>query len=90
MKPLDLLGVPIQNSTSANGIVLDLFAGSLSAGIACEQLNRICFAMELDPKYASASLRRYAEFIGSGADIFCERGGETIPYADLVKEVRTA
>ncbi|MDR0530762.1 MAG: site-specific DNA-methyltransferase [Oscillospiraceae bacterium] len=88
MKPLDLLAKPIENSSTANGIVLDLFAGSFSTGIACEQLNRICFAMELDPKYASASLRRFAEYVGSGADVFCERGGEKFQYSELVKEVR--
>jgi DNA modification methylase len=100
-KPLDLLAHPIQNSSQGpgsprspqtswggSGIVLDTFGGSGSTLIACEQTDRICHIMELDEKYASVILRRYAELKGSGAEIFCERGGETIPYADLVKEVR--
>ena len=72
-KPLDLLAYPIQNSSQANGIVLDTFGGSGSTLIACEQTDRICFMMELDEKYASVILRRYAECRGSGADMFSRR-----------------
>jgi DNA modification methylase len=86
-KPLDLLAYPIRNSTQANAIVLDTFGGSGSTLIACEQTDRACMMMELDEKYASVILRRYAEFKGSGADITCERGGKTYAYADLAREV---
>ena len=87
-KPLDLLAYPIRNSSQANGIVLDTFGGSGSTLIACEQTDRICYMLELDEKYASVILRRYAELKGDGgADIACERGGQTLAYADLVKEV---
>ena len=87
-KPLDLLAYPIRNSSQANGIVLDTFGGSGSTLIACEQADRICHILELDEKYASVILRRYAEFKGNdGVDISCERGGKTFSYADLVKEV---
>ena len=87
-KPLDLLAYPIKNSSQANGIVIDTFGGSGSTLIACEQADRICNMLELDEKYASVILRRYAEFKqNGGADITCERGGQTIAYADLVKEV---
>lgn len=87
-KPLDLLAYPIRNSSQANGIVLDTFGGSGSTLIACEQADRICYMMELDEKYASVILRRYAEFKGNGgADITCERDGRTYAFADLVKEV---
>lgn len=43
--------------------------------------------MELDEKYASVILRRYAEHTGDAAGITCQRGGETYSYLDLVKEV---
>jgi len=89
-KPLDLLAYPIQNSSQANGIVLDTFGGSGSTLIACEQTDRICFMMELDEKYASVILRRYAEYRGSGADISCLRDGQTLSYDELVKEVQRA
>ena len=87
-KPLDLLAYPIKNSSQANAIVLDTFGGSGSSLIACEQLDRTCFMLELDEKYASVILRRYAEYKQNGGeDITCERGGEILRYADLVKEV---
>ena len=87
-KPLELLAYPIKNSSQANGIVLDPFGGSGSTLIACEQADRICNMLELDEKYASVILRRYAEFKQNGGeDITCERGGKTLRYADLVKEV---
>ena len=90
-KPLDLLAYPIRNSSQPNGIVLDTFGGSGSTLIACEQSDRICHMLELDEKYASVILRRYAEFKqNNGADILCERGGKTIRYADLVKQVAQA
>ena len=87
-KPLDLLAYPIKNSSQANAIVLDTFGGSGSTLIACEQLDRTCFMLELDEKYASVILRRYAEYKQNGGeDITCERGGKILRYADLVKEV---
>lgn len=89
-KPLDLIGYPIGNSTQANGIVLDTFGGSGSTLLACEQMNRICFTMELDEKYASVILRRYVEDTGRPQDVSVLRKGKQIPYADLVKEVEPA
>ena len=86
-KPLDLLGYPICNSSQENAIVLDTFGGSGSTMMACEQTNRICCMMELDEKYASVILRRAVEIGIAPEDIFVERGGEKIPYSELVKEV---
>lgn len=88
-KPLDLLGYPIQNSSQANGIVIDTFGGSGSTMMACEQTNRICYMMELDEKYASVILRRYVEDGGSPDDVYCIRDGKRINYADVVIEVDT-
>jgi len=90
-KPLDLLAYPIRNSSQPNGIVLDTFGGSGSTLIACEQMDRVCHMLELDEKYASVILRRYAEFMQNGGeDITCERGGQTLRYADLMREVAHA
>lgn len=86
-KPLDLLGYPIGNSTQENAIVLDTFGGSGSTMMACEQMGRVCFMMELDEKYASVILRRAVENGVAPEDIFVERSGRQIPYSDLVKEV---
>lgn len=86
-KPLDLLAYPICNSSQENAIVLDTFGGSGSTLMSCEQTNRICHTMELDPKYASVILRRYVEYKQGSDDVYVTRGGEKIPYSDLVKEV---
>ena len=68
--------------------MLDTFGGSGSALIACEQMDRVCHMLELDEKYASVILRRAAGHMQNGGDdITCERGGLTLRYADLVREV---
>jgi len=90
-KPLDLLAYPIRNSSQPNGIVLDTFGGSGSTLVACDQMDRVCHMLELDEKYASVILRRYAEHKQNGGeDITCERGGQSLRYADLVREVSHA
>jgi DNA modification methylase len=88
-KPLDLLSYPIKNSSQENAIVLDTFGGSGSTMMACEQMNRICYMSELDPKYASVILRRYVEDTDDANNVYVERAGKKIPYSDLVKEVET-
>lgn len=88
-KPLDLLSYPIGNSTQENAVVIDTFGGSGSTLIACEKMNRICYTMELDEKYASVILRRYVEDTGDMDNVYVIRNGKKIPYADLVKEVET-
>lgn len=86
-KPLDLLSYPIGNSTQGNGVVIDTFGGSGSTMMACEQMNRICYMMELDEKYASVILRRYVENTNNAEGVFVERNGRKIPYTELVKKV---
>lgn len=86
-KPLDLLAYPIRNSTQANAIILDTFAGSGSTLMAAEQTDRIAYCMELDEKYASVILRRYAEATGDAAGITCQRGDTQYAYLDVVKQV---
>mgnify|MGYP002658554995 CR=1 FL=1 len=67
--------------------MLDTFGGSGSTLMACEQMNRICFTMELDEKYASVILRRFVEDTGRPEGVFVMRDGKRYEYADLVKEV---
>ena len=88
-KPLDLLAYPITNSSQVNSVVIDTFGGSGSTMMACEQTGRICYMMELDPKYASVILRRYVEDFGGADQVYVERDGKKLRYADLVKEVET-
>lgn len=88
-KPLDLLSYPIGNSTQANSVVIDTFGGSGSTLMACEKMNRICYTMELDEKYASVILRRYVEDTEDSENVYVIRDGQKIHYSELVKEVVT-
>lgn len=69
MKPIKLMAQLIENSTKPGAIVLDTFCGSGSTLIACEQLNRICYAMELDPKYCDVIIKRWEDFTGKTAEL---------------------
>ena len=51
VKPVELLEKPIKHASKEDDIILDLFLGSGSTLIACEKTERICYGMELDPKY---------------------------------------
>ncbi len=84
-KPVALCAYPIQNSSMSNCIVLDPFAGSFSTGIACEQTNRICYAIELDPKYVDVCVARYYQNFPD-RDIYLLRAGEKIKYIDMLEE----
>ena len=66
-KPIELGARAIKNHKNAYAI-LDLFGGSGSTLIACEQLNRNCYMMELDPKYVDVIIARWEEFTGKKAE----------------------
>ncbi|WP_096636176.1 site-specific DNA-methyltransferase [Clostridium cochlearium] len=88
MKPVPLVAYPVQNSSMSNCIVLEPFAGSGSTLIACEQLGRICYAIELDEKYADVIVKRYIEYVDSYEEVFLIRDGEKVPYKGLMKSTR--
>lgn len=68
MKPISILSYLIKNNTNNEfNNVLDLFGGSGSTLIACEQLNRKCFMMELDPHYIDVIIQRWEQFTGKKA-----------------------
>lgn len=62
MKPINILAYLINNSTKAGDLVFDNFSGSGSTLIACEQTDRTCYGMELDPKYVDVIRKRYAKY----------------------------
>lgn len=64
-KPVEVSATAIQNTTNENDNILDLFGGSGSTLIACEQLNRNCYMMELDEHYVSVIIERYINFTGN-------------------------
>lgn len=67
MKPVRLIAKLIGNSSREGEKVLDIFGGSGTTMIACEQLNRICYMMELDPHYADVIIERWEKFTGQKA-----------------------
>lgn len=86
MKPVGLCGYFISNSSKEGDIVLDPFGGSGSTLIACEQLNRICYTSELDPKYCDVIVNRYIEQVGSSDEVSLVREGMTLAFKDIQKE----
>ena len=67
-KPVALAARAIKNSSKLEDIVLDLFGGSGSTLIACEQLNRTCYMMEIDPKYCDVIVKRWENLTGQKAE----------------------
>lgn len=59
MKPIALIANAVLNSTLENEIVADIFGGSGSTLIACEQTNRVCYMMELDTHYCDVIIDRW-------------------------------
>lgn len=67
MKPVGLFAYLIQNSTKEGDSVLDTFGGSGTTLIACEQLNRKCYMVELDPHYCDVIIARWEKLTGKEA-----------------------
>jgi DNA modification methylase len=64
MKPVELCARGIVNSSKPDQIVLDLFLGSGSTLIASEISDRVCYGMEIDPKYCDVIIQRFSKFTG--------------------------
>jgi DNA modification methylase len=63
MKPVGLIAAQLRNSSRRDDLVLDPFAGSGSTLIACEELGRRCYAIEIDPRYCDLIRRRYQKYL---------------------------
>jgi len=83
MKPLELVGKAIKNSSKKGERVLDLFGGSGSTLIASEQIDRCALLMELDEKYVDVIVKRYLRFIQSYDDCYLIRDGVSIPLSTI-------
>lgn len=83
MKPIPLLAYAVSNSSMSNTLVLDPFGGSGSTLIACEQMDRSCYTIELDEKYCDVIINRYIEFAGSAENVSVLREGRTLEYGDV-------
>lgn len=72
MKPVALFDYQIKNSTKSGDVVLDLFGGSGTTIMACEQDGRNACVMEYDPKYADVIIKRWEDFTGKKAELISE------------------
>ena len=87
-KPVPLIAYLIKQCTQSNGLVLDGFLGSASTLMACEQLNRICYGVELEPKFVDVAVKRYmAAHNESSDDIFLIRNGKELTYEQALSEM---
>ena len=78
-KPVKLSAISIENTTKENERGLDLFGGSGSTLIACEQLKRKAYLMELEPKWVQTIIERYLKFTG---DEEIRINGKTVNWED--------
>ena len=83
MKPLELCGRAIANSSRVGEIVLDLFGGSGSTLISSDQLQRKARLMELDERFVDVIVKRYIKHKGSSDDCYLIRNGEKIPVGTI-------
>lgn len=79
-KPVPLIAYLIKQCTQENGLVLDGFLGSASTLIACEQLNRICYGIELEPKFVDVAVNRYIQQVGISDNVYVIRDGKKLAY----------
>lgn len=66
-KPLSLIAIPIRNSSKREDVVVDLFGGSGSTLMTCDQLQRTCYTMELDPIFCDVIIERWGKSTGEQA-----------------------
>ena len=87
-KPVPLIAYLIKQCTQSNGLVLDGFLGSASTLMACDQLNRICYGVELEPKFVDVAVKRYMAAHNESSDgITLIRDGNKMTYEQALSEM---
>ncbi|MDY0138835.1 MAG: DNA modification methylase [Candidatus Izemoplasmatales bacterium] len=81
MKPLELVGKAISNSSRRHESILDLFGGSGSTMIASDQLDRKSFLMELDERFVDVIVKRYIKHKESDDNCYLIRNGKRSPIS---------
>lgn len=75
MKPVELIGYQIGNSSRVGDIVADGFGGSGTTMVASEQLKRICYMVEFDPKFCEVIIDRMRKLVPG---IVIKKNGEQL------------
>lgn len=90
-KPVPLIAYLIKQSTQTNSLVLDGFLGSASTLIACEQIGRVCFGVELEPKFIDVAVKRYMKFHEDKTkDVLLIRDGKQYSYEQAIEMMKEA
>ena len=90
-KPVPLIAYLIKQSTQTNSVVLDGFLGSASTLIACEQIGRVCFGVELEPKFIDVAVKRYMKFHEDKTkDVLLIRDGKQYSYEQAIAMMKEA
>ena len=83
-KPVQLIAYLLKQSTMTNGVVLDGFLGSASTLIACDQLDRICYGIELEPKFVDVAVKRFISTKGGKYDdVYVIRDGQKLRFDEV-------
>jgi DNA modification methylase len=87
-KPVELCAWFLNNWGKESDIVADLFGGSGPTLIAAEQLNRICYMMELDEKYVDVIIRRYINYrLDNNKEVNIKVNGEEVEYNKYLNDI---
>jgi DNA modification methylase len=90
-KPVPLIAYLIKQCTQSNGLVLDGFLGSASTLIACEQISRVCYGVELEPKFVDVAVKRYLKYFEDNnetpKDVFVMRDGQKLTLDEVLQDV---
>lgn len=84
-KPIEVPGRAIMNSSKKGDVVLDLFGGSGSTMMACDQLERKNRSLELDPRYVDVIVKRYINL--GKEDVILIRDGKEISYSEIISNL---
>ena len=86
-KPVQLIAYLIRQCTMTNGLVLDGFLGSASTLIACEELGRICYGIELEAKFVDVAVQRFRAYAAEhpeckDSEVYVLRGGQRLTFEE--------
>jgi len=85
-KPIDLMRRPILNHLRRGELVYDPFLGSVTTLAAAELTERVCYGMELDPKYADVAIARWQQLTGKQATL----EGDSRSFEEIAQERKKA
>ena len=86
---MQLIAYLIKQCTQTNGLVLDGFLGSASTLIACEEISRSCFGVEIEPKFVDVAVKRYVHYHdGQTEDVYLMRDGQRMSFEEAMAEMQ--